>query len=90
MQKRFYGITLKQIPGMKQNPPALKLFYKRTENVDNLRNLVQHLNNEIDNLAESELPVWGVLNWFHYTNPEQRIGYSRGVARTRPINCGRP
>lgn len=59
---RLRGL-LRQMPRVKQRAPYLVSFYKQTEKIEKLRNLVQHLNNEMDNLVLKKLPVWGTLNW---------------------------
>jgi hypothetical protein len=54
---------LYQVPGLKQNSPALRLFMKKTVEIDNLRNAVQHLNQQIHKIVDLDLPVWGALSW---------------------------
>lgn len=64
-----------QMPGLKKRQ-GFKNFMKRTALVADLRNVVQHLNNEIPNLAEAGLPVWGALSWFALTDSIQKKGCS--------------
>jgi hypothetical protein len=54
---------LDQMPGIKKNSPRLQSLLRNTEDVKTLRNGVQHLRREIDELVAKNLPVWGVINW---------------------------
>ena len=54
---------LRQFPGMKQKAQEILIFYQTTEGVARFRNGIQHLNNDINVLAEKGLPVWGSLTW---------------------------
>ena len=49
---------------------------QRTEKIEDLRNAVQHLNHEIDNLVGLDLPIWGVLSWFAVSDPDRASGSS--------------
>jgi hypothetical protein len=66
---RLRGL-LQQVPGLKQNLPALQLFMKKTVEIENLRNAVQHLNQQIHKMVDLNLPVWGALSWAAVLNPE--------------------
>lgn len=71
---RLRGLLL-QCPGLKQKTPRMILFRKRTEEVDSLRNSVQHLNTQINVLVTEGLPVWGVLTWSAVLDPATRSVY---------------
>lgn len=66
---RLRGL-LSQTPGLKQNLPFLVSFMKKTIEVENLRNAVQHLNQQIRKLVDLNLPVWGALSWTIMLDPE--------------------
>ena len=76
---RLCGL-LSQMRGVKQNTPNLNLLYRQAEKVEALRNTVQHLNNEIDNLISKKLPVWGTLNWVARPNPTNDLWYTCSLA----------
>lgn len=52
-----------QMPGIKANSPTLQLLLRNTDDVEHLRNGVQHLRGSIDELVTENVPLWGVLNW---------------------------
>lgn len=62
---RLRGLV-KQVPGLvrRQHWPALRGFENQTRPAEPLRNVAQHLDQEIGRIAEAAWPVWGVLNWF--------------------------
>lgn len=65
-----------QMPRTKQKSPNLMSFYKHTEKVEDLRNSIQHLSSEIDNLIHINLPVWGTINWVAKLDPTSDRVYS--------------
>jgi hypothetical protein len=67
------------LPGMKQNSPGVQLFLRGTSRVEDLRNLVQHLRNEIDSLVSLGVPVWGDLRWFIVLDREPFRGRACGL-----------
>jgi hypothetical protein len=67
---------LYQVPGIKQNSPALQLFTRKTVEIEILRNAVQHLNQQIHQMAAENLPVWGALSWISMPDPEFKSVYS--------------
>jgi hypothetical protein len=75
---RLRGLLL-QTPGLKQNASGLQLFSNRTAVIDDLRNIVQHLNQQITKTVNQNLPVWGVLSWFTMTDPEFKSGKSSAL-----------
>jgi len=54
---------LSKTPNLKQNRPELQLFYRRTKRIEQFRNSIQHLNEEITNYVKDKVPSWGTLNW---------------------------
>jgi hypothetical protein len=66
--QRLRGL-LKQMPGSKNKSPGLQVFLRNTDMVEDLRNMVQHLNHEIDNLVDQNEPVFGTLSWFTVLDP---------------------
>lgn len=59
---------LQQLPGIKRSDlPERTVFLKRTDEVEDFRNNIQHLNNEMIRLAEKDDPAWGILSWFAIT-----------------------
>lgn len=90
---RLCGL-LRQMRGVKQNTPELNLLYRQAEKVEALRNTVQHLNNEIDDLIRKNLPVWGTLSWVAIPNPANDLWYTcslaPGTVFGRPISIINP
>jgi len=76
---RLCGL-LRQMRGVKQNTPNLNLLYRQAEKVGALRNTVQHLNSEINNLISKKLPVWGTINWVARPNPTNDLWYTCSLA----------
>jgi hypothetical protein len=62
---RLRGL-IQYAPGLerRQQWPALRVFQDATSAVEDLRNVAQHLNQEIQAMADANWPVWGVLKWF--------------------------
>jgi hypothetical protein len=58
-------LLLQHTPGLPKRPPQFKVNFRKLEVVENLRNSIQHLNDEITARAEDvEVePVWGSLSW---------------------------
>jgi hypothetical protein len=63
------------MPGItkKKRSAPLRKFYRSTENIDQLRNKVQHLKGEIRTVADTDQPVWGVLSWFSHFEEQPDI-----------------
>jgi hypothetical protein len=59
-----------QMPGISKKDPSIQLFLRGTRIAEDLRNYVQHLRGEMDNLVALELPVWGTLSWRSAAKPE--------------------
>jgi len=68
---RLRGL-LGQTPNLKQNVPQLQLFKRKTETVPKLRNRVQHLNHEIEQLVAKEIPALGVISWLVVLNEPEK------------------
>jgi hypothetical protein len=64
---------LQHMPGMKQKSPSLQLFYRRTAEIESLRNCVQHLDRAIDDLVTLGAPVWGTLSWLAVIDTSAKI-----------------
>lgn len=60
------------LPGMKRNWPSLQILLRRTEKVEALRNIVQHLRREIEKLVSLREPVWGTLGWVSFADDPTR------------------
>lgn len=54
---------LMQCPNLKHKDPEYALFKRNTEDIEQLRNNIQHLNKEIENYIKQQIPAWGTLNW---------------------------
>jgi hypothetical protein len=52
-------------PGMKRTA-EWKLVERQLAPVLELRNAVQHLTGEVENLVAQSLPTWGALRWFYF------------------------
>ena len=52
-----------QLPGLKQNQPAVQAFLRGTLSADTFRNYVQHFRSGIDGFVTSGRPLWGTLSW---------------------------
>ena len=52
-----------QMPNVKKKGAILVSFLRRTEKVENLRHVMQHLNHEIDELIERKMTALGMLGW---------------------------
>ncbi|GAI91560.1 unnamed protein product, partial [marine sediment metagenome] len=89
---------LHQAPGIKQRSPGLRIFRQKTEVVEDLRNTIQHLDQNVPTLLAEKLPVLGVLSWFVTTDPGHLSGFSCALTAgtLRPLKqlplvnpCGR-
>ena len=61
---------LLQMRGVKRSMPAWQLFIRETEDVNSLRNTVQHLSNEIAEMTRNGWSTWGRLGWLQLMNSE--------------------
>jgi hypothetical protein len=69
-------ILLQRLPRLKQRRPWLQAFYRGTASVGDLRNVVQHFDTEIEDLAKQNAPVWGRLTWFTMSDAAASEGHS--------------
>ncbi len=82
-----------RLPGLKQNTPAFQLFKRKTKEVQDLRNCLQHLNTGVEASLTEQSPLLGVLNWVHTEGRESGTilscsliaGTVRGGKRTYPL-----
>jgi hypothetical protein len=58
-----------QSPGFKQNTPDYQLFFRGTAKITDLRNFIQHLDQNIPKLESQNIPVWGALSWITVLDP---------------------
>lgn len=73
---RLRGL-LNHAPGFKQKAPGQNLFMRKTAEIEDLRNVVQHLNEKIDRtVIPQQVPLMGVLSWLAVVDPEQRVSKS--------------
>jgi hypothetical protein len=54
--------------GLKRGP-AVESFYRSVEDVETLRNAVQHLPGEVAELEKNGRPLWGTLSWVYRESP---------------------
>ena len=54
---------LEQMPGVKKQREGFQLFLRRTKEVENFRHVFQHLDKDINEIVEQNIPVWGSLSW---------------------------
>ena len=52
-----------QVPVLRHNTPALQNFLRATEQVQTLRDYVQHFASEIPSIPQNSYPLWGALSW---------------------------
>lgn len=71
-----------QMPNLKKRK-SYKEFMRVTEPVEDLRNIIQHLNQNLQAMARSGDPAWGELKWFAYTDRSKKIGHSCHLAAGR-------
>ncbi len=64
---------LRRMPGVKQKAPGRQTFYRATSTIEALRNAVQHLDSEIDNLVKLGVPLWGTIQWLVLVDPATRL-----------------
>ncbi len=69
-------ILLNKTPGLKKQSPGFQIFERNTASIKDLRNFIQHLDEEAQDLAGQNIPVWGVLSWFTMLDPESKSGFT--------------
>lgn len=60
---------LNQVPLLKQTTPDLVLFMKTTSTVEQLRDYMQHLNQELGKLETERPPLLGAISWVSEDDP---------------------
>ena len=58
-------------PGIKHNEPWLQLFLRKTEEIEELRNHIQHLDSGISALPLNWTPVLGTLSWVSFSDDQK-------------------
>ncbi|NQU23498.1 MAG: hypothetical protein HQ567_19635 [Candidatus Nealsonbacteria bacterium] len=80
---RLRGL-LEQMPQFKRGgSPTYQLFRRKSDAVESLRNIVQHLRGEIQGLATGNWPVFGVISWLAVLDEEEGIVSSGVMAAGR-------
>jgi hypothetical protein len=64
---------LERMPNFKQKSPGFQSFFRQTKDVEELRNVVQHLDTEIPKLIGLNISAWGVLTWGTVIHPGKYI-----------------
>jgi hypothetical protein len=59
--------------GLKRGPAVIS-FYRSVEDVETLRNAVQHLPGEVAELEKNGRPLWGSLSWHYRESPDAKTG----------------
>ena len=59
---RVRGIA-QGMPGLSRKLSGIQIFLRGTEQIESLRDYVQHFRNEIPNIPLESNPLWGVLSW---------------------------
>lgn len=54
---------LQQTPNLKKKTPEMRLFFQKTESIEDLRNAIQHLNQESESYIQNKVGAWGALTW---------------------------
>lgn len=54
---------LEDTPELKQKAPQLQLFYRKTNQLKDLRDSIQHLDEHIMKYVSDKIPAWGRLSW---------------------------
>jgi hypothetical protein len=70
---------LHHMPGIKRKSPSYQTFRRSTASVEALRNAIQHLRTEIDQLLVTDSPVWGSLGWFSLQSVDPPYGRSCSI-----------
>jgi hypothetical protein len=66
-------VLVAAMPGLKQSAPAVQIFLREVEEIEQLRNAIQHMYGEITRISDSADPIWGGLVWLtpHPTSQNQ-------------------
>jgi hypothetical protein len=68
-------ILIHKVPGMKKQTPRFQIFDRSTSSIKDLRNFIQHLDEETQDLVGQNMPIWGMLSWFTTLDPEHKSGF---------------
>jgi hypothetical protein len=69
-------ILVNKTPGIKKQLPEFQIFERNTASIKDLRNFIQHLDEETQDLTGQNVPVWGVLSWFTMLDPNSQSGFT--------------
>ena len=69
-----FRILIQQLPNLKKRDFNIDSFIRNTASILKLRNGVQHLPGEIQNLIQKNLTVWGTLSWFTIISVQEQSG----------------
>jgi hypothetical protein len=69
-------ILINKTPGLKKQSPGFQIFDRGTTSIKDLRNFIQHLDEETQDLVGQNIPVWGVLSWFTMLDPKHNSGFT--------------
>ena len=83
---RLRGL-LQQMPGVKRSP-EFRLFLERTATFETFRNTIQHLREEIRDMAVNQQAVWGAVSWLTALDPKLTLLRSSCVQYGAMINSG--
>jgi hypothetical protein len=61
------------VPNMKKKTPAVQVFLRDTAGVEGLRNLIQHLDQEMKQLIDGNHPAWGALAWVKLVDANELV-----------------
>jgi hypothetical protein len=86
---RLRGL-LNHMPGIRKSTPGYKVFRRRTAEIEDLRNVVQHLDTQINTIIDQGLPVWGVLSWVTVLDPDKHIVTSCSLVAGRTFRSQHP
>jgi hypothetical protein len=62
---------LAMMPRIRRKSPEIRLFDQATRSVKQLRNYVQHMDEQVMDTIAAGLPLWGVLTWRTKDGPEE-------------------
>ncbi len=78
---------IQQMPGIKKSKAhSIKIFLQKTSTVEILRHIIQHLRNEIHDIAKKGWPVWGSLTWIRIEKFDDYCRHSCMVVPGRLID----
>jgi hypothetical protein len=67
------GVLVAATRGLRRGP-AVESLRRSIEDVETLRNAVQHLPGEVEELERNGRPLWGTLSWHYMESPETGRG----------------